>query len=167
MSEQETRHSELVPFEEGVFLVVADDTEEFPNALRYAARLAQAHRGRVGIAYVIEGQDFQHWGNIEQRMREELRKKAEDVIWNVAKQVNDWAGVIPSLYILEGNPNEAVLNLINEDFGIKRLILGGSSNTSGPGPMISYFSGKALSKLRVPLVIVPGHMEAESIDSMI
>ena len=45
--------------------------------------------------------------------------------------------------------------------------LAGVSGSAGPGPMVSYFSGKGLAKLRVPVVIVPSHLDPEKIDSIL
>ena len=44
------------------------------------------------------------------------------------------------------------------DLSITKLILGGSVQSKSPGPLVSYFTGKGLSKLRVPLTIVPGNL---------
>ena len=38
----------------GVYLVVADESNEFNVALRYAARMAGNNRGRLGIAHAID-----------------------------------------------------------------------------------------------------------------
>ena len=57
----------------GVYLVVADGSDEFNIALRYAARRAETSRAHVGILYIISVDDFQHWSNVEAVMRRELR----------------------------------------------------------------------------------------------
>lgn len=150
----------------GVFLVVADETEEFSVALRYAARMAQSCRGHVAILHVMGLQDFQHWGNVEHRMRMELREQAEKLVWNIAKNINDINGLIPSLYLEEGDVHNVVVDVINRDSEIKMLILAGTTGNSGPGPLASYFTGKGLGKLRVPLAIVPSHLEPQVIDTV-
>ena len=158
--------SELVS-KKGVYLVVADETEEFPVALRYAARLAAANDGRVAILHIISIEDFQHWGNIEERMRRELRDNAEKFLWAAAEKANALNGVIPSLYLEEGNAIDVLLDVINRDMNIQMLILAGVSGSAGPGPMVAHFSGKGLAKLRVPVVIVPSHLDPERIDSIL
>lgn len=152
----------------GVYLVVADETEEFPVALRYAARLAQANHGHVGILRIINIDDFQHWGNVEERMRKELREQAEKLLWSVAETANALNGTVPSVYLEEGDKFEVLVDVINGDPNIQMLILAGvSGGGSGPGPMVSHFSGKGLSRLRVPIVIVPSHLDPEKIDSIL
>jgi len=150
----------------GVYLVVADDTEEFQIALRYAARRAQTHRAHIGILQIINVEDFIHWGNIEARMRKELRDDAEKFVFNTARKVNELNGLIPCIYVSEGARNDMVVEAINEDMNIKALILAGGTQGSGPGPMVNYFTGKGLSRLRVPVVVVPGHLEPQKIDAV-
>ena len=150
----------------GVYLVVTDDTEEFSLALRYAARRAETARAHVGILHVSSIDDFQHWGNVEEMMRRELREQAEKSIWNAAKRVNDLNGHRPVLYMREGSRIDNVIDIINEDDNIRMLILAASAGGKGPGPLVSHFTGKGLSRLRVPITIVPGDLEPQKIDAL-
>ena len=150
----------------GVYLVVAEESNEFAIALRYAARRAETHRAHVGILYVINIDDFQHWSNVEAMMRKELRTEAEKQIWAHAKTVHDLNGQYPVLYISEGSRTDVIVDVINEDEHIRALILGGAEQASGPGPLVSHFTGKGLAKLRVPVMVVPGHLDTEKIDSI-
>lgn len=150
---------------EGVFLLVADKTEEFSKALRYAARLAEYSHSHIGLVYVIEEQGFQHWGNIEERMQAELRAEAESCLYDMATKVNGITGERPALYIEQGSKVDALVSIINKDHTVKMLILGGDTQGS-PGPLVSYFSGKGLGHLRVPLTVVPGHLEMLDIDNI-
>ncbi len=149
-----------------VYLVVADESEEFAVALRYAVRLAEANNGHVGILHVIKIEDFQHWGNVENRMRQEMREQAEKLLWSAADKACDLNGVVPSLYLEEGNAQDVLSDVIDKDEGIQMLILAGITGAAGPGPMVAHFSGKGLGKLKVPVVIVPSHLEPEKIDGM-
>ncbi len=150
----------------GVYLVLADETEEFRIALRYAARRAQTHRAHLGILHVVSVDEFQHWGNVENIMKQELREQAEKYIWSVARDVHELNGTIPALYIKEGNRQDALVNLINEDMTIRVLMLGGGTTSAGPGPMVSYFTGKGLARLRIPVVVVPGHLDPQKVDAI-
>lgn len=141
----------------GTYLVVADDSEEFKTALRYACFAARSHRGRLGILHIMENQDFEHWGAVENRMKKELREQAEKYVWTIAKTANDINGIIPSLYIAQGEPGEALMQTIDQDHHIVQLILGGHSHT--PGPLVSFCIGKGLDRLKVPVVVVPAHIK--------
>ncbi len=149
----------------GIYLVVADDSPEFALALRYAARRAEASRAHVGILHVINIDDFQHWSNVETMMLRELREDAEHRIWEIAKTVNELNGYYPVLYIREGTRTDAVTELINEDETIRMLVLG-AGESGGPGPLVSHFTGKGLTKLRAPVMVVPGHLEMQKIDTI-
>lgn len=142
----------------GTYLVVADDSDEFVIALRFACIQAKANRARVGILKVIEDQDFQHWGAVENKVKREMREAAETYLWTIAKVANDVNGIIPSLYIAEGETGEAVLKTIENDELIIRLVLGNRAG-AGPGPLVSYCLGKGLERMQVPLVVVPAHLK--------
>ncbi len=150
----------------GVYLVVADGSEEFETALRYAARKAETGRAHVGILQIINVDDFQHWSKVEAIMRKELRTEAEKQVWASAKKVNDLNGMYPVLYIAEGGRTDTIVNVINEDYHIRMLILGGGTSAAGPGPLVQHFTGKGLGKLRVPVLVVPGHIEMQKIDGI-
>lgn len=150
----------------GVYLVVYDETEEFSVALRYAARLAASVRGRLAILHVSDFEDFQHWNKIEDMMRREQRTEAEKNLQAIAKKVNDLNGHIPAFYMREGSKEDTILEIINEDTDIRMLILGGGTQGGGPGPLVSHFTGKGLGRLRVPVVIVPGHLDPQKIDEI-
>jgi nucleotide-binding universal stress UspA family protein len=150
----------------GIYLVVYDETEEFSVALRYAARLVASSRARLGVLHVINLEDFQHWNKIEDIIKRDQRAEAEKKLTEVAKKVNDLNGHVPAFYVREGIKEEVLVEIINEDMNIKMLILGGGTHTGGPGPLVSHFTGKGLGRLRVPVVVVPGHLDPLKIDSI-
>jgi len=142
----------------GTYLVVADGTEEFQVALKYAARMANANKCRVGVFYVMESQDFTHWGNIEKRMRAEQRAEAEQFLNEACFTLNDICDAMPGLYLSEGGRMDSLTQAIENDPNISMLILGGGTQSANPGPLVSHFTGKGLPRLRVPVMIVPDHI---------
>lgn len=138
----------------GTYLVVADDSDEFKSALQYACRTVKNHRAHLGILLIIEDQDFQQWGAVEEKMKKEMREAGEKYLWTIAKTANDAGGIIPSLYFSEGDPGEALVKTIDADDNIVQLILGGAEGHS-PGPLVSFCTGKGLNRLKVPVVVVP------------
>ena len=143
----------------GTYLVVADESEEFQIALRYATRMANANKCRLGIVYIMESQGFTHWGNVEKRILDEQRQQAESVLNEACFEVRERGGEIPALYLEEGGRIEALTRAIENDSGISMLILGGGTQGSGPGPLVSHFTGKGLARLRVPVLVVPDHFD--------
>jgi nucleotide-binding universal stress UspA family protein len=151
-----------------IFLVVVDDTEEWRAALRYACRRAQHTGGRVALLHVITPSEIQHWGAIEDVLREEARHEAEQRLQRVAREVNQLTGTIPILHIREGAARDELLALIAEEPSISVLVLGADTvSSSGPGPLIQYLtSSRAIARLRIPLTIVPGNLTTEAIDAL-
>ena len=141
-----------------VYLVVADNSDDFPIALKYAGKMAAANQCHVGILHVIEKQDFLHWGKIEERMRQEQREEAERTLREASMQLEEYTNSCPALYIGEGGRMETLIETIESDPNITMLILAGGTQGSNPGPLVSYFTGKGLSRLRVPVMVVPDHL---------
>lgn len=146
-----------------IFLVVVDESEEMPVALRYAALRARRTGGRVALLYVIEPTDQQHWMAVESLMREERRQEAEQLLQKLSQEVLDLAGTRPVVYIREGRRRDQLLALIDEEPGISILVLAASTGPEGPGPLITALTGKLAARLRVPVTIVPGNLTDEKL----
>ena len=149
-----------------VFLVVVDDSEEMPVALRFACRRAQHTGGRVALLYVVEPADFQHWMAVGDLMREEARSEGEQLLQRLAAQVNELTGSLPVLYVREGGRRDELLKLIDEEPSISILVLAASIEQRGPGPLVAALTGKLMGKLRIPVTIVPGNLSEEDIDAV-
>jgi len=151
---------------ERVFLVVVDDSPELGVALRYAALRARRTGGRVALLHVMEPPDRQHWMALESLMREEKRDEAEELVGRHADTVTALTGIVPVIHIREGLPADELLALIDEDPTISVLVLAAAVGDIGPGPLISALSSKLISRLRVPLTIVPGSLSDAQIDTL-
>ncbi len=146
-----------------VFLVVVDESEEMRVALHFACRRALRTQGRVALLYVQEPAEFQHWMAIGDLMREEAREEAEGLLQKLSAEVQQWAGSFPIVYLREGNRAEELVKLLDEEPSISVLVLGASTESAGPGPLVSYLVGKGANKLRLPVTIVPGSLTDEEI----
>lgn len=140
----------------GVYLLVADESEEFQMALKKASAMANQNRGHVAILYVMEEQDFLHWGMVEKRISSDLRAGAEKRVWEIASRLYEMSGQRPAIYIREGKTREAILSVLDSDPLIKMLVLGAGTQSSNP--LVSFFTGKGLASLRVPLLVVPDNI---------
>jgi nucleotide-binding universal stress UspA family protein len=149
---------------ERVFLVVVDATVEMRVALRYAALRACHTGGRVALLHVMEPPDRQHWMALESLMREEKREEAEELVGRQAEIVMALTGTMPVIHIREGLPADELLAVIDEDPTITILVLAAAVGDAGPGPLISALSNRLVSRLRVPLTIVPGSLSDAQID---
>lgn len=149
-----------------VFLVVVDNTAEMRVALRFACRRARHTSGRVALLHVVEPTEFRHFMGVGDLMREEARTEAEILLQKHAAVVQSLSGNVPIVYLREGNRRDELLKLIGEEPSISILVLGANTEAGGPGPLISALTGKFLSKLSVPLTIVPGNLDDESVDAI-
>ena len=140
----------------GVYLLIADDSPEFESALRRVAYLAKQNNGHAAILYVIEDESYMHWNFIEKRIQSDKREKAEKFLWEIASRLYESSGLYTGFYIIEGKTRQEIMDVLNTDKTIRALVLGASSTNSNP--LVSYFTGKGLSELRLPLVIVPDNM---------
>jgi nucleotide-binding universal stress UspA family protein len=146
------------------FLVVVDKTTECSVALRFAARRAQHTDGHVTLLSVAEQGDFQQWKGVEDIMREEAHKAAENLLHNASKAVNELTGIVPELVIEHGRPSDCLIELIKRDKDISILVLAASTAKDGPGPLISLFAGTSAQP--IPVTIVPGSLSDEAIDAL-
>jgi len=149
-----------------VFLVVVDDSPEMKIALRYACRRAARTNGRVAMLYVMEPADFQEWVGVSNLMRDEARQQAEAVMQKMAGEVQKHAGSFPILHFREGERQDEVLKLIDEEPSISILVLGAATGAKGPGPLVSSLTGKQVGKLRIPITIVPGNLSDADIENI-
>lgn len=150
----------------GIYLIIADQSEEFHVALDYACSLAKTRRGYVAVAHITDLEGFVHWGKVEAMMRHDLRQQSEEEIWAIAKSIHDDYAMMPSLYIREGQTADCIIDIINEEPNIRSLVLAASGSKAGPGPLISHFLGKGADSLNVPMVVVPEHLDKEKIQSI-
>lgn len=142
-----------------IFLVVVDDTPELKPALHYACLRARRTSGRVALLAVIEPGDSQQWMAVEDLMREERRDEAEALLRRVAEEVHSLSGQPAVFYMREGQVQDELLQLLEEDSSISILVLGAATGPEGPGPLVAHLVNKVAGRLRVPVTIVPGSLD--------
>ena len=149
-----------------VFLVVVDETEEYRVAVHYAARRAAHTGGRLALLYVIEPAEMQQWLAVEELARAERREAAEELLQELCEEIAPVAGSMPIVYIREGRRRDELLALIGEEPSISILVLAAGTGPEGPGPLISYLTGKSAARLRIPVTIVPGGLTLDQLDAL-
>ncbi len=149
-----------------IFLVVVDDSDEMPVALRFACRRARHTDGRVALLCVIEPTEFKHFMGVGELLAEESRQRAERLVQRLAGQVKEISGRLPVVHLREGNRRDELLKLTQEEPSISILVLAAGTQSGSPGPLIQALTGKFLSRLRIPLTVVPGNLSEASIDAV-
>jgi nucleotide-binding universal stress UspA family protein len=145
------------------FLVVVDDSEEMQVALHFASRRARRTGGRVALLYVQQPAEFQHWMAVGDLMREEAREEAEGLMQKLSAEVKEWSGNYPVVHMREGDIGDELEKLLGEEESISVLVLAASTDSAGPGPLISHLIGKGGTKLNVPVTIVPGSLDDKEV----
>lgn len=148
------------------FLVVFDQSPECLKALRFAARRVGRTGGRVAMLSVIEPEDFQHWNTVAEKMRAEAISEAEARMTAVSDEVKALSGLAPDIAIREGSKRDQVIAHIEANPEICVLVLGAGSEGEGPGPLVSALAGAMITKLPIPVTIVPGQMTLSQIDEV-
>jgi nucleotide-binding universal stress UspA family protein len=153
------------PIPERVFLVVADESEEMKNALRFACRRAQNSGGRVALLAVIEPADLGNWLGVGQVIEEDERRDAEALLHRLADETYRMTGKMPTLHLREGDRREELVKLLQEEKGISLLVLG-TAKGSSPGPIVTHLMSNLGKNVRIPLTLVPGELTPEEIDAV-
>lgn len=148
------------------FLLVVDSSSELSAALRFACRRALHTGGNVALFHAVEPSDFHHFSTIADLMETEARSEAEKLLQRVAADVQRQTGRMPTLYLREGDTNEQLLAVLEEQDDISVLVLGASAGEEGPGPLVTALSGRLAGKITLPVTIVPGNLTTEEIDAL-
>jgi nucleotide-binding universal stress UspA family protein len=155
-------------FEQGhtrKLLVLIDETPQVYCALFYAASRVQHAGGRVQLLYVIEPEN-QFWDGVRQAQLEEQTNKARALFRLFRRELKDrgFDGVIIEEVIREGKKAEEILKQIDEDEDVSVLVLGASTETADPSPLVAAFNGDPMaSRFPIPVTIVPGDSAIEDI----
>lgn len=151
------------------FLLIMDDSQELDAALYYAASRIQRSSGSIVMLYVIVPQEFQHWINVRQQQVEEETTKAKALYRLARRKLNQagFDGVACEEVIREGAKGEEIRKLIDGDEDIAIMVLGASTEQTGPGPLVSSLAaGTGAGNFPVPITIVPGNLELEDIQAL-
>ncbi len=151
------------------YLVCVDGGPDSKVAVRFACLRAKNTGGRVALLHVITPAEFQHWKAVEEVMQNERREETQRLLQDLAAEVNDYAGIIPELFVREGDIGAQILALINEDSGINALVVGAappSKREGSQGSLISWLAGELAGSLFIPLTIVPGNLTEEQMLSL-
>ncbi len=144
-------------------LVIADDSKEMEVALHYACARSLKTNRKIIIATFIEPLDVLTTQGVTEIMQNDAREEAETRLKKASKIVQESTGLIPVLHIREGEIINELINLIEEEENINVLVLSADIEDKGPGPIISSLMSKEYTRLRIPVMIVPGNFSKKHI----
>lgn len=149
------------------YLVCVDDREASRVALRYAAHQAKTHGGHLDILHVMEPAGFKGLSSVVETMREEKREKTEQLMQELAEEVQHWCGITPSLLMREGEIVEQIVAAVQEDFDVNVLVLASSPESRSQGSVFRALTADQGHRLQIPMVIIPHVMTEQEIEQMV
>ena len=147
------------------YLVVIDQSDESRVALRFAALRAGHVGARVALVHVIAPPEFMQWGGVQEAMAAEAREEAAALLASLADEAEALAGARPATLILEGEAAPIIFDHVCSDTTVRALVLGAASR-GAPGPLISFFTGERAGQLPCVVIVVPGGLEPERLESL-
>lgn len=149
------------------FLVCIDDREESKIALRLACMKANARGNRVCMLHVIHPADFQTLGAIADRMREERKAEGHALLSTLAEEAFATYGVRPDIVLREGSVGDEIIAATFDDPDVNMIALGVAHHTSGRGKLTAWLASQLGNKLYVPLMMVPGNLTDQQLQSIV
>jgi nucleotide-binding universal stress UspA family protein len=147
-------------------LVIVDDTAEWDRAVYYASRWAIRADGGVVMLRIIELEDQnQQWLGVADIMRAEAHEAANEALDRAAGRANGIAAITPERVIREGDPTEQILDVIDKDTDIAKLVLAANPGPEGPGPLVTTMA-QAVGTFPIPITIVSGDLSDAEIDAL-
>jgi len=147
-------------------LVIVDDTAEWDRAVYYASRWAIRAGGGVVMLRIIETEDQnQQWLGVAEVMRAEAHEEANAALDRAAGRANGIAAITPERVIREGDAIEQMLDVIDKDADIAKLVLAANPGPEGPGPLITIMAN-TVGSFPIPVTIVPGDLSDTDIDAL-
>lgn len=150
------------------YLILADESPEFPAAMLYAAVRAKTTGCSLVMLYVIEPTSWTHWVAVSEDMREEAWENARTLTAHFASEIAAEAQVEAEIAIREGEVREEIKKLIEADRDIKIVVLASGAGREGPGPLVSSLAkGQGIGGARaIPVVVVPGALGRDEIRAL-
>jgi nucleotide-binding universal stress UspA family protein len=147
-------------------LVIVDDTAEWDRAVYYASRWAIRASGGVVMLRIIETEDQnQQWLGVADIMRAEAHEEANAALDRATGRANGIAAITPERVIREGDPIEQIVDVIDKDADIAKLVLAANPGPEGPGPLITAIAN-TVGSFPIPIMIVPGDLSDADIDAL-
>jgi hypothetical protein len=148
-------------------LVIADESEEFPDALIYAGLICRNTGWRLVMFRVIEPSDPAPWASITEEMRRQAYDAAESLTQRFAAEAWAECGVTAEPVLREGDLKPELRKLIEQDTSIKLVVLASAHGAGGPGPLVVQLGRSAgLGPRPVPVLVVPGALTRDEIRAL-
>jgi hypothetical protein len=145
-------------------LVIADESEEFPDALLYAGLLCRSTGWRLVMLRVMEPEAPAPWASITDEMRRQARDAAESLTQRFSAELWAECGVTPEVVLREGDLKPTLRKLLDEEKSIKLVVLAAAAGPGGPGPLVAQLGKPSgLGARAVSVLVVPGALTRDEV----
>lgn len=155
------------PLTSAKYLVCVDSREESRVGLRLACMKAAARGSAVSLLHVLPPADFQVVGAVADRMREERTQEARKLLDMLTAEAEATYGVKPGAILREGTVGDQILAAVLEDPEVSMLVISIAQQGAGRGTLSTWLAGQLGSKLLVPLLMVPGNLTDQQLQTLI
>lgn len=146
------------------YLVCVNSEEYSEVALHFTCHLAKKNNGSIVLLHVIEPGDYQSIGMVAEKMRKERFNESQKLLNELAGKAKEWSGITPIVMVREGFIEDEIIAVVDEDSSIKMLITGVSKESSKKSKIIPPLVSALGSKLRIPMLIVPGTITKQQME---
>ena len=153
--------------EHSKYLVGVDQHEESRVALRLACMKANARGSQVAIVHVTAPADFQTLGAIADRMREERKREGQQLLNQLVEEAHATYGIRPQMILREGPAGDEILEVALQDANVNMIVIGIAQHGSGRGRLAALLATQLGNKLLIPLLMVPGNLTDQQLQSVI
>jgi hypothetical protein len=119
----------------------------------------------VALVHVVRPVEFMQWGAVQEAMAAEARAEAETLLESVADETEALSGARPVATVLHGDTAPAIFDHVRKTPSVRALVLGAAPK-GAPGPLVSYFTGERAGQLSCVVIVVPGGLDAERLESL-
>jgi hypothetical protein len=141
------------------FLAVSDETEECLSALIFAGMRSKAVGAGLVILRCARVPGVGGWIGLDKDISQDAIDAARVKATQHADAVEARTGVMPELVVVDDEPIDAIRKLIENDPGIKVLILAAGTGRMGPGPLVSRLAkGKPIANRPIAVTVIPGNL---------
>jgi hypothetical protein len=117
------------------------------------------------LLHVIRPPEFMQWGAVQEAMEAEARLAADALLAAVADEAETLSGRRPLSTVLHGDTAPVIFEHVRGDPSVRALVLGAAPK-GAPGPLVSYFTGERAGQLPCVVIIVPGGLDPERLESL-
>lgn len=167
MTEENLPTSETTNEEEQRCLVFVDNSQELERALYYACRRARRFDGRVVLLYCTEQPESEHFIQflgISNRLEEESREEAEQLLHDLAEKTFQWSKK-HAIVIIEEDVKAALPQLLAEE-NVSNIIQPMPSKENSSESWGRYLLEEGADALHIPVTMIPATMTIEEINKL-